>query len=155
MRRITVQEVTQANWRDTLRLAAHPERQRFLAEYTPVAAIALAKAYIRPGGMLWRPYAIYADDTMIGFIELACFPESRDQYWIYHFFIDHRQQGKGYGKIALQAFIQLVKETHPHCEQVCLAVHPENTRAQHLYTSLGFQQTGEKLYDEPIFRIAL
>jgi len=96
----------------------HPDQQRFIADYVPIAAIALAKAFIRPGGFIWVPYAIYADRDMVGFIELAYEPNSPNQYWIYHFFIDQMQQGKGYGKAALQAFIQLVKQQHPSCQQI-------------------------------------
>jgi diamine N-acetyltransferase len=123
----------------------HPSQQRFIADYFPVAAIALAKAYIRPGRLVWVPYAIYADQDMVGFTELAYEPESRDPYWIYHFFIDRAHQRKGYGKQALRALIGLVKESHPFCEHLRLSVHPDNTVAQHLYTSVGFRPTGEML----------
>src|SRR5579872_1481542 len=57
---LTMREVTRENWRATLRLAVHPEQQRFIADTVPIAAIALAKAYNRPGGLLWLPYAFYA-----------------------------------------------------------------------------------------------
>ena len=43
MRTITLREVTRENWRATLSLAVHPEQQRFIADHTPIAAIALAK----------------------------------------------------------------------------------------------------------------
>src|SRR5437867_2413590 len=108
MTAISLREVSRDNWRATLRLAVHPDQQRFIADYVPIAAIALAKAFIRPGGLVWVPYAIYADRDLIGFIELAYQAYSPDQYWVYHFFIDHIHQGKGYGKAALQAFIRLV-----------------------------------------------
>jgi len=67
---------THANWRATLSLAVHPEQQRFIADYTPIAAIALAKAYIRLDGLVWLPYAIYADAEIVGLIELAYEPDS-------------------------------------------------------------------------------
>jgi diamine N-acetyltransferase len=43
---LTLREVTEENWRATLDLAVHPEQQRFITDYVPLAAIALAKAYI-------------------------------------------------------------------------------------------------------------
>src|SRR3954465_11948740 len=97
---ITLREITRENWRAALSLAVHPDQQRFIADHTPIAAIVLAKAYIRPDGLEWEPYAIYADAEMVGLIALAYAPASRDQYWVYHFFIDRAQQGKGYGKAA-------------------------------------------------------
>ncbi len=102
---LTIREVTRENWQDALRMAVHPEQQRFIAEVVPIAAIALAKAYIRPGGLLWLPYAFYAGTEMIGFTTLACDPDSSDNYWIFHFFIDKEYQGQGYGKQALRLFL--------------------------------------------------
>jgi len=152
---IILREITRENWRATLSLAVHPEQQRFIADYTPIAAIALAKAYIRPDGLVWVPYAIYADAEIVGLIELAHEPNSRDQYWVYHFFIDHSQQGKGYGKAAFQAFIQLIRELHPRCRQLNLAVHPENHRAQQLYASLGFQPDRRERWGEPVYSLSI
>ena len=152
---ITLREITGENWRATLALAVHPEQQRFIADYAPIAAIALAKAYIRPNGLVWLPYAIYAADEMIGLIELAYEPDSLDQYWVYHFFIARLQQGKGYGKAAFQAFIELVRDQHPRCRQLNLAVHPENSRAQQLYIGLGFLPDGRELGGEPVYQLQI
>ena len=68
---ITLRAVTNDNWRETLTLTVRPEQQRFVAEYAPITAIALAKAYIRPGSAVWMPYAIYAGSLMVGFLALA------------------------------------------------------------------------------------
>src|SRR5713226_10051913 len=104
MEELSIREVTRENWRAALHLAVHPEQQRFIADSAPIAAIALAKAYIRPGGLIWVPYAFYADAEMVGFTELAYEPGSVDNYWIFHFFIDRHFQGRGYGKEALRLF---------------------------------------------------
>jgi diamine N-acetyltransferase len=155
MATIALQEITRDNWRAALRLSVHPDQQRFVADLTPIAAVALAKAYVRPAGLAWSPYAILADARMVGLIELAYAPGSADQYWIYHFFIDQTQQGKGYGKAALRAFIAMVGARHPACRRISLAVHPENQRAQQLYASVGFQPTDTELYGEPVYALAL
>ena len=68
---LTIREVTRENWRATLRLAVHPDQQRFIADGVPIAAIALAKVYIRPRGWFWLPYAFYAATEMIDFTELV------------------------------------------------------------------------------------
>lgn len=154
MNRLSLREVTQENWRATLRLAVFPVQQRFIADTVPVAAIALAKAYIRPGGRIWLPYAFYADTEMIGFTELAYEPGSVDNYWIFHFFIDHHYQGRGYGKEALRLFLQLIQNLHPQCQELYLTVHPENEHAQHLYLGVGFQPTGATLDDEPVYQLS-
>jgi diamine N-acetyltransferase len=150
---IVLQPVTRDNWRETLHLRVHPDQQRFVTDHVPIAAIALAKAFVRPGGLVWVPYAIYAGMEVVGLIELAYEPESCDQYWVYHFFIDEAHQRKGYGKAALHAYVQLVREEHPAAKRIQLAVHPENTHAQQLYTSVGFQPMGKELDGEPVYML--
>jgi diamine N-acetyltransferase len=152
---LSLQEVTRENWRAVLDLAVFPEQQRFVAEHVPIATIALAKAYIRPGGLIWVPYAFSAATEMVGFTALAYEPESLDNYWIFHFFIDRRYQGRGYGKEALRLFLQFVQNHHPQCQVLQLTVHPENEHAQHLYTGAGFQPAGTFFSGEPVYQFSL
>ncbi len=150
---ISMREVTQENWRATLELAVFPEQQRFIADYTPITAIALAKAYIRPAGLVWIPYAFYKDDEMIGFTELAYEPESLEDYWIFHFFIDYRYQRRGYGKEALHTFFRFIRDHYPQCQAIQLTVHPENEVAKRLYTGVGFRETERELMGEPVYKL--
>ena len=152
---IALSEVTQANWREALRLAVFPDQQRFLAEYTPVVAVALAKAYLRLDGATWVPYAIYAGTTMVGFVALAYHSGTTDQYWIFHFFIDQRYQGRGYGAAALRRLIKVVAQEHPTCQLLQLVVHPENPRAQRLYMAAGFRPNGTERWGEPVYQLAV
>jgi len=152
---LTLREVTSTNWREALRLAVQPEQQRFIADYTPIAAIALAKAYVRPGGLVWTPYAFYDGAQMAGFAELAYEPGSQDEYWLVHFFIDRDLQGRGIGKRALWLLVELVREQHPNCRVLRLTVHPENIAAQRLYTGAGFRNTGTERDGEPVYALRL
>lgn len=154
MNGISLQEVTRKNWRATLDLAVFPDQQRFIADYAPIAAIALAKAYIRPGGLIWVSYAFYAGTEMVGFTELAYEPGSVDNYWIFHFFIDRHYQGRGYGKEALRLFLRFIQDHYLQCQMLQLTVHPENVHAQRLYIGVGFQPTGATLSDEPVYRLS-
>jgi len=117
---ITFREVTGDNWRETLELSVRPEQQRFISDYAPIAALALAKAYIRPGDMTWIPYAVYAGATMVGFFALAYRPETNDQYWLFHFFIDQRYQERGYGRAAMQRLIELIGRVYSQCQTLHL-----------------------------------
>lgn len=155
MTELSMQEVTRANWRAALQLAVLPEQQRFVAGYVPIALLALAKAYIRPADLTWAPYAFYRAGEIIGFTVLAYEPGSKENYWLGHFFIDHRYQGQGYGKQALRLFLQFLREQYSQCEALQLTVHPENELAQHLYQSVGFQPTGEELDQEPVYKLKL
>ena len=47
-----------------------------------------------------RPFAIYADEALVGFCMFAFAPEEEDpeeRYWLWRFMIDKDRQGKGYG----------------------------------------------------------
>lgn len=118
-------------------------------------ALGLAKAYVRPGGLIWIPYAIYSDGEMIGFTMLVHAAESPEAVWIYHFFIDHRYQGKGHGRSTLYELIAMIMDKYQNCNQVRLSVHPDNHRSQRLYTDLGFQSTGEEQDGEPVYCLRL
>lgn len=150
---ITLQSINESNWRDTLALTVQPAQQRFVADYVPIAAIALAKAYVRPGGMTWLPYAIYADQQLVGFVEIALKPNQPEDVWVFHFFIDQHFQGQGYGKAAMRALVILVKDIEPRSTGISLVVHPENVVAQSLYQSVGFEATGEERWGEPAYRL--
>ena len=152
---IELREVTQANWREALRLAVSPDQQRFIAEYAPIVAVALAKAYLHLDGATWVPYAIYAGTTMVGFVALAYQSGTADQYWIFHFFIDQRYQGRGHGQAALRRFIELITDEYPTCQLLQLVVHPENDRAQRLYAAAGFRPSGTERWGEPVYQVAI
>ena len=155
MSELSLREVTRDNWREALRLAVLPEQQRFISDYVPIAAIGLAKAYIRPGGLIWVPYVFYDKSTIIGFTELAYEPGSEENYWIFHFFIDQHYQGQGYGKKALQQLLHFIRDQHAQCRSIHLTVHPENESARLLYTHVGFQPTGIEFSGEPIYKLIL
>jgi diamine N-acetyltransferase len=155
METITLRAVTQENWRAAFHLAVRPEQVRFGPDYAPIAAIGLAKAYVRLGEVTWAPYVIYTGTEMAGFIELAYSPGSSDDYWIFHFLIDQRFQQRGYGTAALERMIELVKREHPQCQALQLVVHPENVGAQRLYIRAGFLPTGAERWGEPVYQLAL
>ncbi len=158
---VTLAEVTHDNWRAALDLGVAPEQQRFVAAYAPIAALGLAKAYIRPGGLIWLPLAIVARDERVphgalgGFVMLAYGAMDADVCWIYHFFIDARYQGRGYARAALRALLALIRERLPRCSAIQLTVHAENERAQRPYRSAGFRATGDLIDGEPHYILRL
>lgn len=152
---ISWRQVTAENWREALSLTVHPDQQRFVAEYQPVAAIALAKAYVRLGGATWIPYAASEAGRMVGFVQLACWLDAPEECWIFHFFIDQRYQARGYGKAALEGLIELVRRDYAACKALLLVVHPDNERAQRLYLGAGFRLTGAERYGEPVYELRL
>ncbi|MGH2505724.1 MAG: GNAT family N-acetyltransferase [Ktedonobacterales bacterium] len=156
---ITLAEVTRENWRAALTLGVAPDQQRFVSDYAPIAALGLAKAYIRPGGLIWLPLAMSArderlpDGALVGFVMLAYDVEDAEVCSIFHFFLDARYQGHGYAGAALRALLALIRERLPRCSTIQLTVHPENERAQRLYRGAGFRATGDLIDGEPLYAL--
>ena len=152
---ITLQPVTRDNWQEALELTVAPEQLRFVAAYAPVALVGLAKAYVRPAGRLWLPFAFHDGMKLVGFVALAYQPDDPAEAWINHFFIDQRYQGQGLGAAALQALQATVGAQFPQIRRLNLTVHPENTRAQHVYLTAGYHPTGAESHGEPVYSLNL
>jgi diamine N-acetyltransferase len=71
-------------------------------------------------------------------------PET-DQWWIIRVMVDERYQRRGYGRAAMSALIDRMREQHG-AQSIRLGVDPANRGAIALYESLGFSDTGEVYY---------
>ena len=90
-----------------------------------------------------RPFAIYADENLVGFCMFAFNPEDEDEddrYWLWRFMIDQTEQGKGYGQAALAEIVRYFKTNG--ADRLFLSTEPENERGLHLYHKAGFRETG-------------
>lgn len=148
---IQLKSVTRENWQEALALQVRTEQGRFV----PAVAVSLAKVYIKPDGdnVEYLPFAIYHEDTMVGFLMHAFVEQTSDMYWINGFLIDARHQGKGYGKAALRQIIAYITGRFPQCKEVRLTVDPDNHSAMGLYRGAGFMETGEQYDGEWVLRL--
>jgi Acetyltransferases len=89
--------------------------------------------------------ALYADDDIVGFTVYAIDPDDHN-YWIMAFMIDHRHQGKGYGRSGMSAVVKHIQEQHG-CKIILLGHRPNNERAANLYASLGFTEIDRTEYE--------
>jgi len=96
-----------------------------------------------------RPRAIVAGDQVVGFL---MYDASDDEALIYRFMIDRRQQGRGYGRLALSALIEEIRALG-HVRDVVVCYMPENQGAQRLYKSAGFLDEGIDEDGEVIARL--
>lgn len=96
------------------------------------------------------PCVIYnACDEPVGFINFSKWLADGDAYsWSY--FIDKDRQGKGYGKHAARLAVHILKVASPN-KCIKLATETHNTKAQQLYTSLGFKLLSEMDGDDLVF----
>ena len=98
-----------------------------------------------------RPFAIYADEKLVGFCMFAFDPEEDDEddrYWLWRFMIDKNEQDKGYGQAALREIIQYFRDNG--ADRLFLSTEPENERGLHIYHKAGFRETGIIEDDEAV-----
>ena len=103
-----------------------------------------------------RPFAIYADDKLVGFCMFALDPEEEDpddRYWLWRFMIDKSEQGKGYGQAALAEIIKYFSDNG--ADQLWLSTEPENECGVHVYHKAGFKETGDIDDGEAVFALML
>lgn len=71
--------------------------------------------------------------------------------WLGGFVIDATAQSAGVGRAAVNAFLERFAEDGQY--NIALSVSPENSVARHLYSSIGFVETGEMDDDEIVLRL--
>ena len=137
LRPITTRPVARA----VVRLKVAPSQERFIAPN----GISIADAYVEK---TWYPLAVYAHDELVGFVMYGTDPDSdTGQWWIIRVMIDERFQRRGYGRAAMLAPVELMRDQHG-CPSIRLGGDPANQGAIGLYESLGFKATGEFEDDE-------
>ena len=82
-----------------------------------------------------RPFAIYADHVMVGFVSMSI---SDNNPQIINFMIDGRFQKRGYGTAAAKLCIEYLCKEY-HASRISLPVHLENKTALKFWSSLGFE----------------
>ena len=99
------------------------------------------------------PFGIYDGDTPVGFLMIGF---DTDDYWddapaiakgnynLWRLMIDKAYQGKRYGKEAVRLALEFIK-TYPcgDAEYCWLSYEAENQVAAKLYSSFGFEETGD------------
>ena len=96
---IKLKEIKADNLEDVLKLKVSKNQENFVS----TTAYSLAQAYVYRGNAY--PFAIYADDTLVGFIMFG-FYELRNQYTLWKFLIDEKYQNKGYGNFFSHQFLR-------------------------------------------------
>ena len=136
-----------SNWREALEVRIADHHLRFVAAYQPVVLLILAKSHVAEGGRGWRPFAIVAEERVVGVFAVATSERSCE---LLHLAIDHSRQREGLGRAALVAVIELLADER-EVDELELTVHPENAGAHRLYRSTGFAPTGESRHGEPVW----
>ena len=132
---VELREIIQENFEECLKLRVAEHQKTFVSS----TVHSLAQAWVSRDTAY--PFAIYADDTMVGFLMLGYY-ERKDQYTLWKFLIDERYQKRGYGREALRLAVQFLADRF-HVKEVYTAYISSNCVARDLYASFGFRETGE------------
>jgi diamine N-acetyltransferase len=100
-----------------------------------------------------RPFAVYHEDAMIGFVLLRDLPEL-SCYYISQFMIDQNFQRQGYGRQAMEQLIKMLRSEHTY-SKVTLCFVDGAEAAKNLYLGLNFRLTGEVDADEILMALDL
>ena len=160
LRKITILD---DNVKECIELELLPEQRKFVAHN----ATSLGQAYTtnseRGLGSKAAPYAIYADNKMVGFIMYGFFKpeydddykEGKDYYYFWRFMIDKNHQGKGYGRQAMTQVINEIKQKPFGDAEHCYISYEPDNPAKEMYKSFGFIETGQVSYGENIAKLKL
>ena len=154
---VHLEKITHKNAWDVCELTIFESQYPFVADNEE----SLAEAYlaVTSEASYAYPFAVYDDDTLVGFVMLG-YNESwiegpdapaslKNNYSLWRLMIDKRYQRQGFGREAVRLALEFVR-TWPHgkAEACVTSYNPENEVARKLYASFGFAENGEMDDDE-------
>lgn len=125
---IKLRTIGEDNYQQCLNLKASVEKESFVDS----VAYSLAEAWVFYQDT--RPFAIYENDVMIGFVSMYV-GEGNDQ--IINFLIDDAFQKKGLGTEAAKVCISYLQKEY-NASRISVPVELENVAAQKFWRKLGF-----------------
>ncbi len=132
---IRLEPVTNRTFRKIVDMKLPPEQSKFVAPNV----VSLAQAWLYRDEA--RPFAVCDGDEPVGFMMLD-WDEGERTVGIWRFMIAFEHQRKGYGRSAMQAAVQLVRESGKF-DLMHLDFVPGNEGARSLYYAMGFRENGD------------
>jgi len=137
---ISLREVTAENWYDCCHLSIAEEQEGFVEPNS----VSIAQSKYEP---TLRLRAIYLGQDLVGFAMYNTETEELGGHWIYRLMIDKRYQRRGIAKRAMRLIIDEIA-TSLNCRRLVVGYKPDNTAADALYSSLGFEDRGDRFGKE-------
>lgn len=149
--KIYLKDIDKDNWKECIFLTTNNDNKHFVCEeFVASNALSIAQSKIENG---WIVKAIYYEDNMIGFTMYGYCYEN-NFYEICRIMIDHKYQGKGYGKVALGKVIEEIRKIKD-CSEIFLSFYPENKIAKRLYEGFDFKDTSKIIDGELLYSLVL
>lgn len=137
---VEIKELNDENWYECCTLELAEGQEGFMEPN----AISVAQSKFEP---TLKPYAIYRDGQIVGFLMYNSVQEELDAHWIYRIMVDKNHQGKGIGKAATGLMIEEMKKA-TGAKRIVVGYHPDNEGAHRLYAGLGFVDHGDRFGKE-------
>ena len=135
-------QINEDNFIDAFNLKLEEEQELFVSH--PIRSLAQAYVYYKQ----CTPFGIYDGDKIVGYV-MVIYDYDIPEYDIWHMMIDKSEQGKGYGKIALQKVIDYIREKpFGNSDSIALTCNKRNQVALKIYKEAGFEPTGNSDGDE-------
>ena len=135
-------QINEDNFIDAFNLKLEEEQELFVSH--PIISLAQAYVYYKQ----CTPFGIYDGDKIVGYV-MVIYDYDIPEYDIWHMMIDKSEQGKGYGKIALQKVIDYIREKpFGNSDRIALTCNKRNQVALKIYKEAGFEPTGNSDGDE-------
>ncbi len=157
---VSLRKITLDNRRELFRLEVAKEQQQYVA--SNLSSVASCYVLATNGGRP-MPFAIYAEEQMVGFVMIVYGNTGYDQpemaennYCILRLMIGQQYQGKGYGREAMTRIMEYIRTFPAGQARYCwIPYEADNIVAKKLYESFGFRDSGEVYNNEPITVLAL
>jgi diamine N-acetyltransferase len=146
--RVSLREITAETVISVCRLSdtlAEPQRRMVAPN-----AISIAQAHFSQHAWF---RAIYADEEPVGFIMLYDNP-NEPTYFLWRLMIAATQQGKGYGRKAIEHLIEYVR-MRPRATELLVSCHEGEGSPEGFYQALGFRRNGQMEGDEVVLSLSL
>ena len=145
-----IRPVTKDNWLELARLKVAAGQEDFVAPNVYSLAEMQFGADDEVGRWTLTSLGVYEDGHPVGYVLYGVnYQHPETQGLIMRLMVDGSQQGRGYGKFALQAVLDIFR-ADVNVKNVVLSYVPENLGAKQLYGSLGFVETGEVFQGESV-----
>lgn len=150
MQPVSLRPLTDENRGATEALVVAPEQRRFVSGVRE----SLEEAAEHPGAQALY-WAIYADETPVGFVMIADEVVSPDYvaHFLWKLLIDERYQRRGYGAAALDLVVDYFRERG--VGTILTSAVPGDGSPIAFYEGYGFVRTGELHGDEVMLRLEL
>ena len=138
---IDLREITDDNAESVRALRTTPAQEQFVS----TVDYSLREAAENPQGNPWYR-AVYADEQPVGFVMLSWDvepqpPDINGPWFLWKLIIDHRYQGRGYGREVVQEIVALVRAEG--ATELLTSHVPGEGGPAGFYERLGFVPTGE------------